>query len=146
MLVCTRRRAVSERSPSARRSAFDRFGGRSTPHSSASQSAKACLSAGVVRFLLERDVLRDDVLLVVDDEPADKHAFADWLARACGVDPPPKRSKAERLAAGDLSAAARRRIETSKRCSNDRLHECGYEFVHPTYREGYRAAVGAYRR
>lgn len=102
-------------------------------------------AAGVLRFVLEERPL-DDLFLAVDDEPVDKHAFADWLARACGVDPPPKRSKAERLAAGDLSAAARRRIETSKRCSNDRLHERGYEFVHPTYREGYRAAVGAYRR
>jgi hypothetical protein len=57
---------------------------------------------------------------------------------------PPKRTKAERLADEGLSAAAKRRIETSKRCSNDRLRELGYEFTYPTYREGYRAAIDAY--
>jgi len=47
-------------------------------------------------------------------------------------------------ALGDLSEAARRRILTSKRCSNDNLQSLGYEFEFPTYREGYRAAVEAY--
>jgi nucleoside-diphosphate-sugar epimerase len=101
-------------------------------------------AAGAVRFLLEEEV-REDAVVVVDDEPVDKHAFADWLADACGVERPPKQSKAERLAASDLSAAAERRILTSKRCSNARLRELGYEFRYPTYREGYRAAVDAYR-
>jgi len=32
----------------------------------------------------KRTVLAGDVV-VVDDEPIDKHAFADWLADACGV-------------------------------------------------------------
>jgi nucleoside-diphosphate-sugar epimerase len=100
-------------------------------------------AAGVVRFSLEST--DEELLLAVDDEPVGKHAFADWLADECGVDRPPKRTKAERLEAGDLSAAARRRIETSKRCSNARLRELGYEFEYPTYREGYRAAIDAYR-
>jgi hypothetical protein len=93
-------------------------------------------------MLSETDV---ELLLAVDDEPVDKHAFADWLADECGVDRPPKRSKDERLDDPGLSAAARRRILTSKRCSNDRLRELGYAFDHPTYREGYRAAVESYR-
>jgi nucleoside-diphosphate-sugar epimerase len=102
-------------------------------------------AAGAVRFALEREV-GDEVLLVVDDEPVDKHSFADWLADECGVDRPPKRSKAERLDDPGLSEAARRRILTSKRCSNDRLRERGYEFRYPTFREGYRDAITAYRR
>jgi nucleoside-diphosphate-sugar epimerase len=102
-------------------------------------------AAGAVRFLLDADAARDDVVLVVDDEPVEKWAFADWLADECGVARPPKRTKEERLDDPDLSAAARRRVLTSKRCSNDRLRELGYEFAYPTYREGYRAAVGAYR-
>lgn len=102
-------------------------------------------AAGAVRFLLENGLARDDVVLAVDDEPVDKHAFADWLADACGVARPAKRSKAERLAAGDLSDAAERRILTSKRCSNDRLRDLGYDFRYPTFREGYRDAVDAYR-
>ena len=100
-------------------------------------------AAGAVRFALEEGV--DDVLLVVDDEPVSKWEFADWLADACGVDSPEKRTKEERLAAGDLSEAARRRILTSKRCSNEYLRTLGYQFAYPTYREGYRAAVDAYR-
>jgi nucleoside-diphosphate-sugar epimerase len=87
----------------------------------------------------------EELLVAVDDEPVDKWAFADWLADECGVERPPKRTKAERLDDDSLSEPARRRILTSKRCSNDRLHELGYEFHYPTYREGYRDAIAAYR-
>jgi nucleoside-diphosphate-sugar epimerase len=100
-------------------------------------------AAGAVRFAFEERV--DGVLLVVDDEPVSKWAFADWLADACDVDRPEKRTKDERLAVGDLSEAARRRILTSKRCSNEHLRELGYEFAYPTFREGYRAAIDGYR-
>jgi nucleoside-diphosphate-sugar epimerase len=100
-------------------------------------------AAGAVRFALDRDV--DGVLVVVDDEPVSKWEFADWLADACGVDRPPKRTTEKRLAADDLSTAARRRLRTSKRCANRRLTELGYEFAYPTFREGYRAAIDAYR-
>ena len=102
-------------------------------------------AAGAVAFLLTEDRARDEVVLVTDDEPADKWAFADWLADQCGVDEPTKQTKRERLAEDGLSAAAQRRIETSKRCSNDYLRELGYAFTYPTYREGYRDAVQAYR-
>jgi len=100
-------------------------------------------AAGIVRFMLEST--DSELLVAVDDEPVDKWAFADWLADECGVDAPPKRTKAERLDDAGLSEAARRRILTSKRCSNDRVRELGYEFRYPTYREGYRAAIDAYR-
>ncbi|ESP88862.1 SDR family oxidoreductase [Candidatus Halobonum tyrrellensis] len=103
-------------------------------------------AAGAVAFLLERDLARGEAVLAVDDEPADKWAFADWLADECGVAEPEKRTAEERIAAGDLSAAAARRVRTSKRCSNELLRELGYEFRFPTYREGYRAAIEAYRR
>ncbi|WP_254537318.1 NAD(P)H-binding protein [Halomarina litorea] len=101
-------------------------------------------AAGVLRFAIEES-LEFDTLLAVDDEPVEKWAFADWLADECGVGRPEKRTKEERLEADDLSAAAERRILTSKRCSNARLRELGYEFAFPTFREGYRAAVDAYR-
>ena len=99
-------------------------------------------AAGVVRFMLEST--DGDLLVAVDNEPVDKWTFADWLADECGVERPPKRTKAERLE-DDVSEAARRRILTSKRCSNDRLRELGYEFRYPTYREGYRPAIEARR-
>ena len=101
-------------------------------------------AAGAVAFLLTEDCARDEVVLVTDDEPADKWEFADWLADQCGVEAPPKQTKEERLAERDLSDAGRRRVLTSKRCSNEYLRERGYEFTYPTYREGYRAAIDAY--
>jgi len=102
-------------------------------------------AAGSVRHLLTTDEARGEVVLVIDDEPVEKWAFADWLADECGVEQPPKQTNAERLAEEGLSETARRRIQTSKRCSNDRLRALGYEFVHPTYRSGYRNAVDSYR-
>ena len=100
-------------------------------------------AAGAVGFLLAQRV--DGTVLVVDDEPVGKWSFADWLAEECGVERPPKRTKAERLEAGELSDAAERRVLTSKRCSNDHLRALGYEFRYPTFREGYRAAIEAFR-
>lgn len=100
-------------------------------------------AAGAVAHLLTEDVARGEVVLVVDDEPVDRWAFADWLADACGVEPPPKRTVDERLDDGSLSEAAERRLRANKRCSNGRLHEFGYDLQYPTYREGYRAAIEA---
>ncbi|MCL9814810.1 SDR family oxidoreductase [Natranaeroarchaeum aerophilus] len=101
-------------------------------------------AAGAVAHILETQLSMDTVV-VVDDEPVSKWEFADWLAAECGRAEPPKRTKAERLDDPGLSEAARRRILTSKRCSNERLQASGYEFAYPTYREGYRAAIEAYR-
>ncbi|MFD1640761.1 SDR family oxidoreductase [Halohasta litorea] len=102
-------------------------------------------AAGAVAYLLLQERARDEAVLVTDDEPVDKWTFADWLADECGLDSPPKRTKQERLTDDGLSAAARRRILTSKRCSNEKLRELGYSLRYPTFREGYRAAVDAYR-
>ncbi len=101
-------------------------------------------AAGSVRFLLEEDLARNEVVLVVDDEPVDRWAFADWLTEQAGLESPPKRTTDDRLADDGLSEAARRRLLTSKRCSNDKLRALGYEFRYPTFREGYRDALEAY--
>jgi nucleoside-diphosphate-sugar epimerase len=103
-------------------------------------------AAGVIAHLLETGRARGETVLAVDDEPVSKWAFADWLAGECDVPKPPKRTVAERLADDDLSPAARRRLETSKRCANDRLRALGYAFRWPTYRQGYRPAIEAFRR
>ena len=102
-------------------------------------------AAGAVAYLLTADRARDETVVVTDDEPVDKWAFADWLAAECGRESPPKRTKQQRLTDDGLSAAARRRILTSKRCSNEYLRTLGYELRYPTFREGYRAAVDSYR-
>ena len=101
-------------------------------------------AAGAVAYLLTADRARDEAVVVTDDEPVDKWTFADWLAAECGLDSPPKRTKKERLTDESLSEAGRRRILTSKRCSNDYLRELGYELEYPTFREGYRAVIDAY--
>ncbi|KOX93766.1 SDR family oxidoreductase [Haloarcula rubripromontorii] len=102
-------------------------------------------AAGAVRHLLTEGH-REEVVLVVDDEPVEKWAFADWLAEQCDVPFPPKQTTEERLADESLSETAKRRIQTSKRCSNERLRELGYELEYPTFREGYRAAIREYRQ
>lgn len=102
-------------------------------------------AAGSIRYLVTEGLAKDAVVLAVDDEPVDKHRFADWLAAECQVDPPEKQTVAHRTAEGNLSEAARRRLQTSKRCSNDRLKALGYEFQYPTFRQGYREAIENYR-
>ncbi len=100
-------------------------------------------AAGAVRFLLEENAARGEVVVVVDNEPVEKWTFADWLAEQCGESAPPKRTVEERLE-GDVSETARRRLTTSKRCSNEKLRGLGYDFRYPTYREGYQAAIAAW--
>jgi nucleoside-diphosphate-sugar epimerase len=97
--------------------------------------------AGSIRYLLDEDCARGEVVLIVDDEPVQKWEFADWLAGQCDVESPPKRTKEERLDENRLSEAARRRIQTSKRCSNDKLRGVGYELTYPTFRAGYRERI-----
>ena len=101
-------------------------------------------AAGAIDHFLTDDVGRGEAVNVADDEPAEKWAFADWLADQCGVERPEKETIAERLADGGLSTPARRRLQTSKRVSNGRLRALGYDLRYPTYREGYRAAVEAF--
>ena len=102
-------------------------------------------AAGAVSFLLERDVARGEIVLVVDDEPVSKWEFADWVADQCGQERPPKQTVAERLADADLSESRAGRIRADKRCSNAMLRELGYEFAYPTFRAGFRAAIEAWR-
>lgn len=91
-------------------------------------------AAGAVAHLLQADRARNETVVVVDDEPVARPDLARWLAEQCGVDPP------------SVTEPASGRARAQKRCSNDRLHETGYEFEYPTFREGYRPAVEVYRR
>ena len=90
--------------------------------------------AGALGLLLDLDAgALPDTLVVADDEPVRRPAFAAWLAEACGREPPPVEGE----------AAGRRGRRGEKRCSNARLRALGYELRYPTYREGYREAVEA---
>jgi nucleoside-diphosphate-sugar epimerase len=100
-------------------------------------------AAGSVAHFIRKDCARDEVVVVVDNEPVSKWEFADWLAAECSEPVPPKQTKAQRLAETE-SAAARRRIRTDKRCRNNKLRSLGYDLVYPTFREGYQAAIEEY--
>lgn len=98
-------------------------------------------AAGALEFLARTNTARNEVVLVVDDEPVSKWELADWLAAECDRPQPPKQTISERLADESLSAGARQRIESNKRCSNEKLRSFGYEFEYPTFREGYQQAI-----
>jgi hypothetical protein len=57
-----------------------------------------------------------------DDDPVDFNTLMRWLAGRLGL-PEPELAEAPRA--------------QNKRCRNTRLRESGYEFLYPSYREGY---------
>jgi nucleoside-diphosphate-sugar epimerase len=81
--------------------------------------------AGVLQHVLEL-AAPESVYLGVDCEPAEERTVFSWLAGRVGVEDPAPESE-----------AMRSRGAGSKRCSNRRLLESGYDFVYPTFREGY---------
>ena len=83
--------------------------------------------AGVLAHLLRLESPRS-VYLGVDDEPAPRCEVMRWLAEQLGVP------------LGEYADATT--IRSNKRCTNRRLRTSGYQFVYPTYREGYRAILG----
>jgi nucleoside-diphosphate-sugar epimerase len=98
-------------------------------------------AAGALECLIQANVARDEVVLVVDDEPVSKWDLAEWLATQCDRQPAPIQTIAERLEDESLSAGARQRIRSNKRCDNEKLRSLGYEFEYPTFRDGYRQAI-----
>lgn len=72
----------------------------------------------------------DDLYVAVDDEPADRHEMARWLADQTDRSP------------GTLLDEER---VPSKRCRNDRLRATGWTPEHPSYREGMAPLLAAKR-
>lgn len=87
--------------------------------------------AGALRHLMG---LADpeDLYLGVDNEPSDLREVARWLADKLGV----TLSGPE----GDARTRGGHR-RNSKRGRNDKLRATGYQFLYPTYREGYSAVI-----
>ncbi len=81
-------------------------------------------AAGAVRHLLTENH-RDEVVLVVDDEPVEQWAFADWLAEQCAVSFPPKRDRRTTRRREHIETA-KRRIPTSSHLERP-LPNCGKE-------------------
>ena len=83
--------------------------------------------AEIVRHLLMLP-RPEAVYIGVDNEPADRRVVAEWMAKRLGSDLP---SPAAVVAARPHG----------KRCSNRRLRESGYQFLFPSFREGYGLAM-----
>lgn len=82
---------------------------------------------GVLLFLLQKQLVGEPLLpcyLASDNDPAPIWRVMNWIARQYGYPAP---------AALNLTAEA----SQNKRCGNARLTALGYEFLFPTYRDGY---------
>lgn len=84
--------------------------------------------AGILQHLLVLDRV-DSHYVVVDNESAPLAEVADWLARQMAADLP-RRMPREQIEKGQ-----------NKRGDNRRLRATGYQFLYPSYREGYRALL-----
>jgi len=87
--------------------------------------------ARVLRHLMSLDS-PETLYLGVDDEPADQSEVFRWLATRLGTPPPRWESRV------GLSTT---RSQSNKRCRNSRLHQSGYAFRYPSFREGYEAIL-----
>ena len=83
--------------------------------------------AGALRHLM---LLGDPrpVYLGVDRAPAEVCEVLGWLAERLGKEPPRR-------------GASSGRTRGNKRCRSDLLAASGYDFIHPTYREGFEALL-----
>lgn len=85
-------------------------------------------AARAIEHLCTRRAAPEPVYLGVDDEPAERGDVLRFIADELGVAHP--RVGEEPPARGG-----------GKRCSNRKLRATGFEFRHPTYREGYRSII-----
>jgi len=75
-----------------------------------------------------------EIYNVVDDEPVSQVNFYRWLGEALGKDMPPHATEEEN--------AERKRGLTNKKVANRKLKmELGYQYIHPTFRQGYTAEM-----
>ncbi len=70
----------------------------------------------------------------VDDEPVAAHDLVQWISSQLKIALPPIRP---------VSIQPGRRNPGNKRCRNMRLHDAGYAFKYPTFRDGYDAIIAA---
>ncbi len=85
--------------------------------------------AGVLQHLLQIDTLESSYV-AVDCAPVSKQEASDWMAGELGVCLP------ARVEQGEIKGGQ------NKRCSNARLLQSGYQFLHPDYRVGYGELLG----
>ena len=100
--------------------------------------------AGVIVHLLERFSRSEHLYpcyIGTDDEPVPAYEMRRWLAAEIGVqfnNVNQVEPGGESHSSSDASSAT---DNSGRQCSNQRLRDSGYEFLYPTYREGYRALL-----
>ncbi len=88
--------------------------------------------AGVLAHLIEQDKQEralEPLYLATDCEPVSLWDVKHWLAQEMGLP--------DDHLAGDYPAGRR----GSKRCNNQRLLSSGYQFIYPSFREGYASVL-----
>lgn len=86
--------------------------------------------AGVLEHLIKKHIDHqplEKIYLATDCQPVRTKQVKQWLANSMGLDTAP-------LQDANASSALR---DMNKRCSNKRLLDSGFNFSHPTYRDGY---------
>ena len=106
-------------------------------------------AAAAIVQLCTMDAVPDPVYLGVDDDPAELGDVLAFLAAELGLPRPPSAAEADSRAGGDGEPARAAGGEPArggnKRCSNALLRSTGFQFLYPSFREGYRdilAGVG----
>ena len=79
--------------------------------------------------------------IAVDDEPAPLDEVLCWLATRLGVPEPPLAPRSPLKPGAEAGGNAASRLRASKRCRNARLRASGFQFLYPSYREGYAALL-----
>lgn len=93
-------------------------------------------AAGILAHLSESGLTRlHDAYLGVDRDPAAYCDVLRWIADQVGAPPP---------GTGDDGSLDRRK-RANKRCRSDRIVESGYEFLYPSFRDGYGALLSGPR-
>lgn len=91
--------------------------------------------AAMLAFLMKKDIATpnslESIYIGVDNEPTLSCEVYDWLAEQLSV------PDVEHLEPKESS----RQMRSNKRLSNARIVELGYEFIYPSYKEGYLALL-----
>lgn len=105
--------------------------------------------AAILAHLLqqsEQGATLDDLYIGTDCEPSELHEVRGWLRSQAQLqlDPLPNIAPAAPSARKAPAKNSTGYSRSSKRLSNQRLLDTGYQFIYPTFREGYQPVLDEY--
>jgi len=86
----------------------------------------------ILKHLIEKDIkgeALEDCYLASDSEPVQMKVLVDWISKQI--------EHSANTTEENTVVSAKKRSAGSKRCSNKRLLESGYQFKYPSFKEGY---------